>query len=243
MRAAVRRLHDALAWNNRLASRLDSPGFPMASFYLLQDWQRERLKSSFADLADNPRYRAANEFFLTELYGGLNFRKRDRDVEKVMPVMTRMLPDPMQATLAEALELQALSLEFDIDMAEIVAAQERDFLDVEAYGEVYRCLGRREERERQIGMIRHLGLELDRFVRKPLVLWLIRIVRGPAHAAGFGALQTFLENGLSAFSNMKSASEFIDIIETRETRSMQRLFEAHPRPFQPENVHPKCSLR
>jgi hypothetical protein len=239
MRAAVRRLHDALAWNNRLASRLDSPGFPMASFCLLQEWQRERLQSSFADLADNPRYRAANEFFLTELYGGLNFRERDRDVEKVMPVMTRMLPGPMQATLAEALELQALSLEFDIDMAEIVAARERDALDVESYGEVYRSLGRRKERERQIGMIQHLGMELDRFVRKPLVLWLIRMLRGPAHAAGFGTLQAFLESGLNAFSRLESASEYIDIIERRETRTMQRLFAAHPRPFQLENVHPK----
>ena len=92
MSAAVRRLHAAMARNNELTAQLDSPDFPIASLCLLQDWQRQRLQRSFADLAANPRYRAANDFFLTELYGGLNFRERDREVERVMPVMTRTMP-------------------------------------------------------------------------------------------------------------------------------------------------------
>lgn len=231
MSAAVRRLHATLARNNELAGQLEAADFPMPAFSVLQDWQRQRLKNSFADLAADPRYRAANDFFLTELYGGLNFRDRDREVERVMPVMSRTMPDSMQETMAEALELQALSLEFDIGMAHIMASRDCNKLEVRTYGEIYRSLGRHEERVLQIEMIRHLGMELDRYVRKPLVLWLVRMLRGPALAAGFGALQTFLENGLSAFSRMESAEEYISVIVERESRSMQRLFEAHPQPF------------
>jgi hypothetical protein len=231
MTAAVRRLHAALARNNGLTAQLDAPGFPMAAFCLLQDWQRQRLKRSFADLAAIPRYRAANDFFLTELYGGLNFRERDRDVARVMPVMTRTMPESMQETMAEALELQALSLEFDIGMAHIMADRNCTELDLATYGAIYRSLGRHGQRQQQIEMIRHLGMELDRYVRKPLVMWLVRMLRGPAHAAGFDALQTFLENGLSAFSRMESAEEYIAVIVERESRSMKRLFEAHPQPF------------
>ena len=36
----------------------------------LQRWQSERLLRSHADLRANPRYRAAVEFFFSELYGG-----------------------------------------------------------------------------------------------------------------------------------------------------------------------------
>ena len=58
----------------------------------LQRWQSETLLRSHADLRANPRYRAAVEFFFSELYGGGDPRARDRDLQRVHRVMEALLP-------------------------------------------------------------------------------------------------------------------------------------------------------
>ena len=79
-------LRRALTDSHELANRFDEPGFPHAELELLQVWQRKRLSNSYRDLISQDRYSAAGDFFLAELYGGLNFRERDQQMERVLPV-------------------------------------------------------------------------------------------------------------------------------------------------------------
>jgi hypothetical protein len=224
-------LRKALTDSHQLATGLDEPGFPLAQLEIVQSWQRQRLARSYHDLISQDRYRAAGEFFLDELYGGLNFRQRDQQMERVLPVMVRMLRDDMLRVLAEAFELQAMSLRFDTDMTKELKKSGWDELNTARYGEIYRAVGRAEERKRQIDLIGRLGMELNELVHHRLVLLLIRTVRGPARAAGFGLLQTFLERGLTAFRIMGDGSEFIETIWQKETEVMQRLLAGDENPF------------
>lgn len=220
-----------LARNHALAGRIDEAEFPGPSFELLQQWQRRRIARSFDDLNQQAGYRPAVEFFLSEIYGGLRFRERDQDMSKVMPAMTRFLPDPALLTMSEAFELQAISLEFDMDMAGFMATEKIDGLDMPRYCEVYRACSDKQGRERQILLIRKLGYDLDKLVRKPLVNYLVRLLRGPAHAAGFGALQEFLESGLNSFRALPDPAYFIETIYDREWAAMERMFGGEEKPF------------
>ena len=132
-------LRQALTGSHTLATCLDEPGFPLAELELLQDWQRHRLARSYQDLISQERYAAAGEFFLAELYGGLHFRERDHEMERVLPVMVRMLRDDMLLALAEAFELQTLSLSLDIDMVAALQKAGWDELDTARYGDIYRA--------------------------------------------------------------------------------------------------------
>jgi hypothetical protein len=230
------RLQEMLARNHVIAARVQEADFPLAEFDLLQQWQRARLSRSFADFARQEGYRRAVHFFLSELYGGLDFRERDQDMGKVMPVMIRFLPDHTLATMSEAFELQAISLEYDMDMARYMAQrgpgrQDMGSLDMERYCEVCRACSDQAGRERQIVLIRKLGYDLDALVRLPLVNSLVRLLRGPAHLAGFGRLQQFLEEGLAAFRALPDAGFFIETIFQRETDAMQKLFAGARQPF------------
>ncbi len=233
MKPHAEHLSNALADSHMLAMRLDEPGFPLAELELLQNWQRARLASSYDGLISQPRYSAAGEFFLAELYGGLHFRERDQEMERVLPVMVRLLRDDMLRVLAEAFELQSLSLEFDMEMTTILKSSGWDYLDVGRYGEIYRACGRPRNRKRQVDLIQCLGLELNELVHHRLVLLLIRTVRGPARAAGFGLLQSFLEGGLRAFQVMGDGTEFVETIWRKESEVMQRLFAGDENPFVP----------
>ena len=116
MKRHAEQLRQALTDSHELATRFDEPSFPHKELEVLQDWQRRRLSDSYRDLISQERYAAAGEFFLAELYGGLNFRERDQQMERVLPVMVRMLREDMLLALAEAFELQSLSLSLDMDM-------------------------------------------------------------------------------------------------------------------------------
>lgn len=196
----------------------------------VQKWQSKRLLRSHADLHENPRYRLAVEFFFNELYGGGgDVRSRDADLLKVQHAMERLLPREGLNALCLAIQLETLSQELDADVARALPAAP---ITVERYAQAYRAGGRRADRERQIALTREVGAYLDGVVRKPLVRSLIRLVRAPAHAAGFGQLQEFLERGLAAFEAMHGADEFLDTVGTRELRTLGRLFDGVDDPFE-----------
>ena len=225
------RLREMLARNHAVAERVQQADFPLPEFEELQQWQRARIARSFQDLEQLEGYRPAVHFFLSELYGGLDFRERDQDMSKVMPVMIRFLPDHTLGTMSEAFELQAISLEFDIQVATEMARREIDKLDMPLYCEVCRACDDRPGRERQILLIRKLGHDLDALVRKPWINYLVRLLRGPAHAAGFGRLQEFLENGLASFRALEDPAFFIETIYEREWSAMDKLYAGAPKPF------------
>ena len=224
-------MYEMLARNHGLAGKLEGKDFPLHAFEQLQKWQQKRLARTFDDLIQQDAYRPAVNFFLTELYGGLDFRERDLEMSKVMPVMRRFLPDKVLYIMSEAFELQAVSLEFDMEMAGYMDRLDNLDLDMDRYCEVYRACSDKPGRERQVLLIRKLGYDLDRLVNKPLVNTLVRLLRGPAHAAGFGKLQEFLESGLGSFRALRDVQFFNEAIYQREWNSMQNLFAGEAEPF------------
>jgi hypothetical protein len=206
----------------------DSPA-GLARLAKLQHWQSSRLLRSHADLRANPRYRAAVEFFFNELYGGGDPRGRDHDLQRVHRVMEALLPAEALQALSLAIELEILSQELDGEVARSLAAGP---ITVKTYADAYRRAGRRADRERQIALLNVIGSYLDRVVRKPIIRGLVKFARRPAHAAGFGAMQEFLERGLDAFEAMHGADEFLVTLRDREARALERLFAGVADPFE-----------
>lgn len=230
-RAGATACREMLAWNHRLAEEICAPGFHFDAFQMLQQWQRNRLADTYSDLMSVDNTRPACEFFLDELYGGLDFLKRDQDLDKVMPVMVRFLPGYALASLAAAFELQAISLDFDMQVSGIISKRGISDLDLAGYASAYRECGDRPQRERQILLIRRLGMDLSGLVDKSLVSYLVRLLRGPAHAAGFGELQQFLETGLASFRQLEDRPLFVKTVYEREWMAMEKLFAGHSRPY------------
>jgi len=227
----VNAFRQQLLRNHALAETIGQPEFPLAAFELLQNWQRHRLMRTYEDFMAVESDAPACHFFLEELYGGMNFRERDQQVARVEPVMSRTLPNKALHAVAEALRLQAISLEFDMDMAILIRRHGMEQLDTGAYAGIYRECGRRPEREHQILLIRTLGNELERLVRMPLLIRLLSLLGRPARTAGFGRLQSFLETGLRSFRQLSDPTAFIESIYRREWQAMKRLFSGHETPF------------
>lgn len=199
---------------------------------LLREWQAARLGRTHAGLLASPRYGQAAKFFLTDLYGPKDFSSRDEEVERILPLLIRLLPATGLRTVALAVEVDALTEELDSAMVgELCRAGLIECLDEAAYAAAYRAVGFAEERNRQIRLIRETGEALDRLARKPLISGLLRLMRGPAHVAGLGELHEFLERGFTVFRGMGPAREFLDSIDSKELALSARLFAGAPDPF------------
>lgn len=194
----------------------------------LKLWQSERLGQSFTGLLADNRYQPAAEFFLTDLYGSEDVRWRDRDVTRVLPTMLRWLPEKALVALNGALELDLISHQQDLDLCEHLPGPR---INTETYAAAYRASCDESLRHRQIDLIVDVGRELERLVKIPLILGVLKLARGPARGAGFGQLQSFLERGFAAFRHMGPADHFLLTIEQGERQVMQRLLDAHPDPF------------
>jgi len=194
----------------------------------LKRFQAERLARTYADIAAQPRYREATDFFLGDLYGPKDFSRRDAAMLRVLPAMTRMMPAYAIETAALAIELEALSEHLDHRTAGTLAPGP---IDDARYAEAYRKATTREERQRQIDLIVAVGKRLDTVVKVPLVYRTLKLMRRPAKAAGLEELQHFLERGFEAFVAMGGAEEFLSTIRDREREILNRLFSGAPEPF------------
>jgi hypothetical protein len=193
----------------------------------VRTYQQLRMASTHADLMKSERYGAAARFFLTELYTTADLSQRDADIERVIRILVKFLPDKALVTLTAALEMDALSEELDGALARAARAMQNDQrplkLKSAEYALAYRSVGRFDLRELQLELTEKIGLALDKLSRMPFLLSLLKLMRAPAHAASVGELHNFLENGYTAFAHMKGGKEFIATIVTRERAEHVRL--------------------
>ena len=211
----VSRIEAQLDVAAQVRARLAADPKGQAGREALRVWQAGRLAHTHAGLLENPRYAGTASFFLNEIYGPKNLSRHEDEVRRILPVMKKVLPAPGLETVADAIELNALSESLDADM--VAALKKKVFSLTEAdYVKAYRAVGRRPERERQIELIAHLGKSLDKLTRKPFIGTALSMMRKPAVLAGLADLQNFLERGYGAFRTMKGSEEFLGTITSRE---------------------------
>jgi hypothetical protein len=188
----------------------------------LKTYQQRRFARTHAGLLAHPRYGRAANFFLNELYGPQDFTQRDAQFSRIVPALVRLFPADTVATVESLAAVHALSERLDTAMAIHLdgAAPTRS-----SYVRAWQATGEPQARARQIALVMSVGEALDRHTRSFVLRASLKAMRGPARAAGMGALQTFLEAGFEAFGAMGGAREFLATIHARETALIQRLFD------------------
>ncbi|WP_233198538.1 MULTISPECIES: FFLEELY motif protein [Luteimonas] len=196
-------------------------------------WQASRLRDSYLHLLDDPARRPATEFFLGDVSGDRDFTRRDADIARVLPTMRRLLPDKLLDTVADTIELGALSHALDLHMTTALEtlAPRRRKLDAALYAEAYRAVGRAPLRRRQVRLLGNVGRGFSRALTMRGVSALLAFSRGPAKLMGLTELQGFLERGYAAFDALDDADAFVSEIQQHEGTGSLRLFAGHPAPF------------
>ncbi len=188
----------------------------------LKAYQQKRFARTHASLLAHPRYGRAANFFLNELYGPQDFTQRDAQFSRIVPALVRLFPADTVATVESLAAVHALSERLDTAMAIHLAGAAPTRA---SYLRAWQATGEPAARARQIELVMSVGEALDRHTRSFVLRASLKAMRGPARAAGMGALQTFLETGFEAFGAMRGAREFLATIQARESALVARLFD------------------
>lgn len=195
--------------------------------------QCSRFQRSYADVLVHHDWSEAAHFFLQELYADRDFSKRDAQFGRIAPAIERLFPQSVVQLATTLARLHALSEQLDHRMALALMAlslsAQTDAAVRLQYPLAWRSVGQRAARQEQLALVEHLGEELAKITRIKGLRILLRMMRGPAHAAGLEHLQSFLEQGFDTFAAMQRSKAgvagFLSIISEREQSWIARLFE------------------
>lgn len=194
----------------------------------LKRFQGRRFAGSYADLLSSVDYAAATRFFLEELYSDRDFGERDAQFARIAGAVEKLFPKDVAQTASALAQLHALTESLDHAMARIEAMDGHD--DIVGYVRAWKAVDRRQDRLRQLERVVAIGAEMIRLTRLPGLRTMLRMMRGPASAAGMSSLQRFLESGFDTFGAMAKqrggAERFLQLIREREQRLIDLLFDA-----------------
>jgi hypothetical protein len=233
---AAQTIRDAIA--DVTALRLHRTGDPAlgAAVNRVKALQAQRFRGTYADLMGSPSFGPAARFFLEELYSDTDYTDRDLQFGRIAGTLQTMFPASVVATAVALAVLHAQTEELDQDMGRAWLAQAPSgapaLHDTSRYAAVWRAVGQRHARQQQLQRVLAMGSDLAGLTRTPGLRMMLRMMRGPAHAAGMGALQQFLEAGFDTFGQLArqrgGVEQFLAAIEQRERALMDLLFDADP---------------
>lgn len=197
-----------------------------AAVQTIKRLQAARFAHTYSDFLANEEYAAAARFFLEELYGVRDFSQRDRQFARIAGGLERLFPAAVGELAVDLVELHALTERLDHDMG-VAWKRLTDPMDPgRRYLAAWRAVGSRPDRDRQLAVVGAMGSELEQLTRKKSLRTALRLMRGPARAAGLDALQQFLEAGFDAFGSMARPQVLMQAIQARESAWLEQLFSA-----------------
>lgn len=208
--------------------------------------QARRFRGTYADLMASPSFGPAAKFFLEELYSDSDYTARDQQFSRIAGTLQTMFPAAVvdTAVALAVLHAQTEALDHAMGLAWPAAAgsptdsisgpatatARNDTTDAARYVAAWRAVGDRAAREQQLQRVLAMGTDLARLTRTPGLRMMLRMMRAPAHAAGMGDLQQFLEAGFDTFGQLArqrgGVEQFLATIEARERALMAELFDA-----------------
>ena len=188
-------------------------------------WQLDYMLSFFDDLVTADGYTEAVDFIVSDL-AGIGISERDREIERAAGVIVATLPLHPLETAAAAVELNAQSLEINLAIWRALHVDHELPAEIteKAYMMACRSASSYEECMDLVYLAGKLGETLKTLVHVPLIGGLLRTMRGPAHATGFGALQEFLETGFATFRRIPDIDRFLEQLVARLDEIFERIY-------------------
>ncbi|MEL6868354.1 MAG: hypothetical protein AAFO81_01010 [Pseudomonadota bacterium] len=226
-RQAAGLLRDAVVCSNQLHASYLRDADATRGYERFIELQLHYFLPRYDDLRASQAYSDAIDFVVNDLTG-TRIAARDRELEKVVPLMSRVLPTRALTALTTAMTLNERVLQININIAASLADK---LAAGEPISEHDYCMASREHAtmsdfDALIAMTRTAGEHLARIVRLPMIGSLLKSMRLPAKLAGVLDLHEFLQRGLDTFLQLDDVPEFLDTMQARMHAIFSHVFEA-----------------
>ena len=184
----------------------------------VQSWQQERIKRTHSTLFEQPKNQLMADYFLTQLYGGDEFKVLAEQLGRILPKAKKLERLAKESSLeAGSMGIQAsiLAIELDLHLAQWLLEQELT-VNEENMLLAYRTVDEADERRVQINNLKDVCYRTDKDLNSFMLKKAFAMAKGAAYRYNFQPLYDFIDSGFKAMKPLKSVSSFIEPFCARE---------------------------
>ena len=184
----------------------------------VQSWQQERIKRTHSTLFEQPKNQLMADYFLTQLYGGDEFKVLAEQLGRILPKAKKLERLAKESSLeAGSMGIQAsiLAIELDLHLAQWLLEQELA-VNEENMLLAYRTVDEANERRVQINNLKDVCYRTDKDLNSFMLKKAFAMAKGTAYRYNFQPLYDFIDSGFKAMKPLKSVSSFIEPFCARE---------------------------
>lgn len=199
----------------------------MSLYRNLVVFQAARLKTTYADFLASERYRPITRFFFSDVYSVEDPTERDAQFKSLYGFFRRRLGANLTRGIGELVELNDLSRELDLKLADALEGVARNGrVDDEAYEEGYRRCDNYDVRARQIGMLCRSIRYFRTLAERRSIGLVLAAVKKAALLFGGRTVIGFLDRGYHAYRSVtpEETETFVGAVHDRESARLDRIF-------------------
>ncbi|ALF59109.1 FFLEELY motif protein [Psychrobacter urativorans] len=184
----------------------------------VQAWQRARIQRTHNELFEQPKNRPMADYFLTQLYGGGEFKLLAKQLERILPKakkLERLAKETVLETGSLAIQAAILAIELDMHLAEWLLAQELP-VNEENMLAAYQAVDEAGERRTQINNLKDVCYRTDKYLNSFMLKKVFALAKNTAYSHNFQPMYDFIDAGFKAMKPLDSVGGFIEPFCKRE---------------------------
>ncbi len=184
----------------------------------VQAWQRARIQRTHSELFEQAKNRPMANYFLTQLYGGDDFKKLAEQLARILPKakkLERLAKEAALETGSMAIQAAILAIELDMHLAQWLVAQDLP-VNEENMLTAYRAVDEADERRTQINNLKEVCYRTDKYLNSFMLKKAFALAKGTAYRHNYQPLYDFIDAGFIAMKPLDSVSGFIEPFCKRE---------------------------
>lgn len=184
----------------------------------VQAWQRLRIQRTHKELFAQPNNQLMANYFLTQLYGGKEFKLLAIQLARILPKAQKiesLIKESALTTGSMAIEAAVLAIELDLHLAQWLVAQnlsanEKNIMTA------YKIVDESDARRSQISNLREVCYRTDKYLNSFFLQKAFQLAKGTVYKLNYHLLYDFVEAGFNAMKPIDSVASFIDPFCERE---------------------------
>lgn len=199
------------------------------SLKAVQSWQQARLQQTHRALFEQPKNQLMADYFLTQLYGGEEFKLLAEQLARILPKAKKLERLAKESALeAGIMGIQAaiFAIELDLHLAEWLLAKNLP-VNEDNMLVAYRAVNEEGERRLQIANLKDVCYRTDKHLNSFMLKKAFSLAKNTAYRHGYQPLYDFIDTGFKAMKPLSSVSDFIEPFCERELSIIDQVHDTH----------------
>lgn len=193
----------------------------------VQALQRIRIQRTHSELFEQPKNKPMADYFLTQLYGGKEFKLLAVQLARILPKAQKLeslIKESALQTGSMAIQAAVLAIELDLHLAQWLIAHDLPATEKNVML-AYSTIDKADERRNQIKGLKEVCYRTDKYLNSFFLQKAFQLAKSTVYHLNYQLLYDFVESGFAAIKPLDSVGSFIDPFCARELMIIDRIHE------------------